>query len=42
MEKNGSILEKLNTSSEAYAAMVPLTIHAQLLGVLQDAYAIGS
>ncbi|MEZ4667282.1 MAG: class I SAM-dependent methyltransferase [Anaerolineae bacterium] len=41
MEKNDSILEKLNTYSEAYSVMAPLILHTQLLGLLQGAYATG-
>ncbi len=41
MEKNGSILENLNSYSDAYAVIAPLIFHTQLLGLLQGAYATG-
>ena len=42
MEKNGSILEKLNTYSEAYSVIAPLILHTQILGLLQGAYTISA
>ena len=41
MEKNSSILEKLNMYSEAYSLIAPLILHTQILGLLQGAYASG-